>query len=420
MNEDHPPEKRLLNRNFLLLWQGQVVTLMGGQAYTIAMVLWLKQTTGSAALMGAITMLGGLACFLSMLGGAVADRCSRVKMIVWLDLISGGTIVGLATAFFLLPDQTTVLIALLFLANILREICRALLLPATTALVPDVVPKEKLAPANSCMHSSLLLSQILGQGIGGVLFRVLGAPLMFLVDGVSFLLSAVSECFIRPAPHAQPEPEHQKTGYLTATKEGLRFAWRHEALRTYFTMAATCNFLFSAYWLLMPFYVTDVLGAGPDWFGYLLAASGCGALAGSIAASTNRGSAKQRGTLAILGLIGYNVFMVSLTLTQANPVALGLSFMSGLSIGYYAINLTSILQNKAPSHMRGRLMGLQNTLRNGLSPLGFAFFGVVADLTGKNIIGIWAVCGCLALIAIIWGLCHRDLRAFYCSRVEKV
>ena len=96
---------RLFNRNFLLLWQGQTVSLLGTQAYLVALMFWLTETTGRPALVGTMTMVGGLATFLSPIGGTLADRSSRRDLLVRLDLISGAAILALAILFFAFPDE---------------------------------------------------------------------------------------------------------------------------------------------------------------------------------------------------------------------------------------------------------------------------------------------------------------------------
>jgi len=106
---------KLLNKNFVLLWQGQFVSMLGNQAYAIAMMFWIKHETGSAALVGMIMMASAIpGVLLGPLGGTYSDRHSRKKIIVWCDILSGLAVLTLAFLLFTTPDETDFLIVVLF------------------------------------------------------------------------------------------------------------------------------------------------------------------------------------------------------------------------------------------------------------------------------------------------------------------
>ncbi|MHC4500988.1 MAG: MFS transporter, partial [Planctomycetota bacterium] len=188
---------RLLNKNFVLLWQGQLVSQLGTQAYAIAMMFWIKHQTGSATLMGLIMMVSQLpAVLLGPIGGAYADRHSRKLIIVLCDLVNGVVVLVLAAILFMASDGTDIVIAALFTVGIITSAVGAYFRPAVGAAIPDIVPTDKVAAANSMNQVSVQGATLLGQGAGGVLYRILGAPILFLVDGLTYIFSAVSEMFI--------------------------------------------------------------------------------------------------------------------------------------------------------------------------------------------------------------------------------
>ncbi|MEW5924290.1 MAG: MFS transporter, partial [Candidatus Zixiibacteriota bacterium] len=275
---------KLLNKNFFLLWQGQFVSQLGSQVHGIAMMFWIKHATGSATLMGTIMMLSMLpGVIFGPLGGTIADNFSRKKIIVVSDILCGILVLALAGILFYSPEDVSVAVVWLFVIGIAMGIISAFFRPAISAAIPDLVPREKIAAANSMNQSSFQISSLLGQGTGGVLYRVLGAPVLFLFDGITYLFSAVSEMFIT-IPQKIPE---KTTGFKPIMKKfstdtgiGVKFVWSNKGMRAVFFTATLLNFLLSPLIVLLPFYIEDHLQLTPDWFGFLIAANGVGALIG--------------------------------------------------------------------------------------------------------------------------------------------
>jgi DHA3 family macrolide efflux protein-like MFS transporter len=181
---------KLFNRNFFLLWQGQFVSQIGSQAFAIAMMFWIKHQTGSASLMGLLMMVSMLpAVILGPIAGTVADHFSRRKIIILSDILRGIPVLILALMIFFVPISPGVIIVLLFFVTLVLGILSSFFRPAISAAIPDIVPKEKISAANSLNQSSGQISLCVGQALGGYLFVVLGAPLLFLIDGITYLFS---------------------------------------------------------------------------------------------------------------------------------------------------------------------------------------------------------------------------------------
>ena len=135
------PTDRLFNRDFLLVWQGQLVSQIGSQAFAVASAFWIKHQTGSATLVGLVMMLGTLPIVVfGPLGGVVADRAPRKRVIVACDALSGVAVLSLA-GIMALPDVPTALaVAWLCVASALVGVCRAFFGPALRAVIPSVAP----------------------------------------------------------------------------------------------------------------------------------------------------------------------------------------------------------------------------------------------------------------------------------------
>src|SRR5688572_3288011 len=230
------PATRLWNRDFFLLWQGQTVSQLGSQAFHIAMMSWLLRATGSASLMGLLmftALLPGVV--LGPVGGTFADRHSRIRIALVCDLLAGAAVLALSLAMFdprverLEPAAVRFVIALMFGVSALLGILRAFFTPALSAAIPDLVPRERIPAANSLNQISVQGSSLLGQAIGGVLFQVLGAAFLYLIDGLSFLFAALCAFLIRLPPRAavpRPVAAHPFRQFFRETADGFRYIWK--------------------------------------------------------------------------------------------------------------------------------------------------------------------------------------------------
>ncbi|MFR4767154.1 MAG: MFS transporter [Paraclostridium sordellii] len=186
-------ETKLWNKNFFLLWQGQMVSVLGDVFYLMALNFWMLEITGSTALMGmlsAVTMLPKI--ILGPFAGVFVDRWDRKKLIVLTDLIRGVivTFVGIAGVMGFIQ------VWMVFIVGIISGICAAFFNPAINSSRPDIVPEDKLLKANSVTSLAQSGMDMIGNAVGGVLYVLIGAPYMFLLNGISYLFSAFTEIFI--------------------------------------------------------------------------------------------------------------------------------------------------------------------------------------------------------------------------------
>lgn len=406
---------RLMSRDFTLLWLGQTVSQLGNQAYSIGMVFWLMKATGSASLMGLLLTVSSLpGVLLGPFGGTFADRHSRIRIIIVSDILAGCGIGILALALWLRPDDTRLIIALLFTVSILLGIARAAFAPAVSAAIPELVPRERLAAANSLNQISGQGSVFIGQAVGGVLYGLVGAPLLFLLDALSYFFAAGTGALIPrdPPRGAAPSTDHPFRRFVRETAEGFRYVWARKGMRDFLFGVSLINFLSMPATVLFPFYVELYLHAGPSWYGFLMASLSIGAVAGFILAGTLRlsGTRRMRGVLTAMFL--YPVCFSTLALVRTPWLAVAALFAGGVTVGVINVYLVTLLQAATVSELRGRVMGLLGTLVGGLIPLGMALGGVVGDLTGKNVPLIILVTSGIAFLIILFLASRRSCREF--------
>ena len=400
-----PADGRLWNRDFFLLWQGQTVSQLGNQAFSVAMAVWLVKATGSASLMGLLLTASSLpGVVLGPLGGAIADRFSRRIILIVSDVIGGVAMTTLALVMLSGRAATPAIVTLLFVVAVVMGTVRAFFAPAIGAAIPDLVPSDKLNAANSVNQLSVQGSLLVGQGLGGVLYQLLGgAPLLFLLDGLSYFFAAGSEAFVRLPARAVAADEGRGIAaafrrYARDIGEGFSYVRSTRGLLGFVLASSGYNFFIMPILVLLPFYVTVVLRADARWYGFLLAAISAGSIVGFLVAGfiPLRGAAKAR-FLTWLMILAPTPFIL-LGGLRSSPLALIVGFVLGAAIGIVNVNVMTILQAGTPAEMRGRVMGLVGTLGGAVVPLGMALGGIAGDLTGKNVPLIYAVCGALSCL----------------------
>ena len=343
------PRTRLLNRDFVLLWQGQLVSQLGSQALAVAMMFWTLEATGSASLMGILMVLATLpGVLLGPLAGTLADRISRKKILVLSDLVSSLSLLTLAIPFFLPGMDNRVLLPCLLAMASAVGLAQAFFRPTISAAIPDLVPHSQLNAANSLNQFSAQFSMILGMGLGGVLFTWLGAPLLFIVDGVSYLFSAISEMFIRFPKSPRSIEREQPDGIAPRSfrqdlVEGLRFVWHNRGMRGFLMLAASANFFVMPIVVLLPFFVTDNLARDAVWYGFLVAGLSAGGLVGFAIAGMIRLSGELRALVLLGSLVVQSALLGVLGLLHDPTLALLLLFVQGVLGGHLSIELTELV-----------------------------------------------------------------------------
>jgi MFS family permease len=409
-------EARLLNRNTLLLIQGQVVSQIGSQMFAVASFFWIKHTTGSASLLGLLMMVLALpGVLLGPLAGTLVDRHSRRAIIVGCDVLDGLVLLALFALTRIFPDASELLVPALFVVTALIGAVAAFFQPAVAASLPDLVPASKVAPANSLLQATVQLAMFIGQGLGGVLFRLLGAPLLFLVDGVSYLLSAASESFMR-IPQKLAERGKGWRTTLREVKAGILEGLRHVRGRPglkLLLLASTClNFFLMPVITLLPFYVEDFLHATADWYGFLMAAFGAGTLVGNVAAGGLSLAPRRRRNAILAAMLLFACTQIVLSRVGQPLGALAVVVAGGVLDGFVTVNLITLIQISTPSEIRGRVFGLLTTLAGATVPLGMALGGFVADLTGQNVPAIYLACGAMGVVLTLAAAASPAFRGF--------
>ncbi len=369
---ENEPREKLWNKNFFLLWQGQLVSALGDQAYVLALGFWIMATTGSTAIMGTLMAASTIPrVLISPFSGVIVDRIDRKQMIIWTDLIRGilVTIIGIGAYRGFLE------IWMVFFTGVILRLCGAFFGPSVQSAIPDIVPKSKLVPANSLfqiIHSS---TQLIGNVASGVLYALVGAPFLFLFNGISYLFSAGTESFI-DIPKIERK-EEKKITFIQDFVAGLNFVWKFTSLRNLFITASVSNFFSSmSFVLLIPLF-TLVRGFDSAQYGFAMGAMALGMFLGmgytSIRKIKPEGRYKHFLTGGILSFISFSTFPFMTNIYLVSFILL----VAGIGNALVNVFIGSIVQMTTPAEMRGKVFGLLGTLSQGLTPIAMALGGVL-------------------------------------------
>lgn len=375
---------KTLNRQFLLLWQGQLVSRIGTFLYSVALVLFLKETFTSAALISIILIAGTLPeIFLAPAGGTLADIFPKRSILIVSDIVSGLLITSFSFIMIFNPLGPVYNYICLLIISAGLGLCTSCFNPAVQALIPEMFEEGDLHTANAIFQSTGEISTILGQGLGGVLYAMLGAPMLFLSNGISFLLSAASEYFIKAGknPGRQLKPGRElRVKFKADLKEGFLFFRRDKTLRNFLVIIALFHFFISPFPVLIPFLVTDTLKMESRWLGYLMAAFATGTLFGFILAGKLKVKEdKSRKLITLMFLLSSGLFVI-LGMSPSVIVSLITMMILGAIIGLVVVTLITFMQKLTPADMRGRLFGFLNLVTHAAMPAGMAVYSVCLDV----------------------------------------
>lgn len=392
-----------MNKNIFLLWQGQLISQLGMQAYTIAMMFWLMENTGSSLVMSLILTLSILPSVLfGPIAGVIADQVSRKKILIVTDLIRGLSVLFLSMMMFAGFGNHFVMIALFAGVSIVNGISKAFFQPAVDAFIPDLVTNDKLPKTIAFFQSSTQCSTIIGQALGGILYRVLGAPVLLLLDAISYFLSALSELFIQ-----HDTKEHAKINGISNNyqqhkadlMDGFRYVKSRKGMFHTMIFASSVNFFIAPVMLLLPFYVSEQLLEKAHWYGFLLAVMALGSILGYWLSATVNVKGNRRAMVMFSSMWLFSCSLMLFSQTTSPKIALMGLFIAGLSLGIFNLQATTLFQSNTPTEFRGRVMSLLMTITSGLLPLGLLIGGVLGSITHNNTSLVFGFCA--ASIAVL-------------------
>ncbi|HXM55356.1 MAG TPA: MFS transporter [Candidatus Dormibacteraeota bacterium] len=392
-------------RDFALLFAGQACSLLGDQLAVVALpFLVLGRATPRE--LGLVLAAFGLARALAVpLGGVLADRFSRARVMFASD--AGRAVVVALVALVALAGGTTIwpLVALMGLLGAME----GLFLPPSFAVLPELVPAEQLAAANALSRGASNAAILFGPAVAGLVVAVLSPGVALAGDAVTFVVSAISLGLIRgrhrrvaPAPAAEVDSRVSFPAIVRSSRV-LQFS---------LLITLVVNLTYAGMTeIALPVLSRNVLMRGSAGFGAVLAAYGAGALAGALLSDAFT-RAPRRGTAALgLGMAqGLVMALVPFAAGAGGIVAVGACMaLAGLTSGVLNVFYVAALQRRLPGHLLGRAMSLVTLSAIGANPVSVLAAGVLVGRLGPD--PMFAVAGALIVVAFALGLLSPEFKA---------
>ncbi len=396
--------RSLSHRAFALLWTGQTVSRLGDSLYRVALAWWMLEETGSATAMGAVMIFSFTPMLIFLLiGGVLVDRLPRLRVMLVCDVASGAIIGTVALLAF--ADRLEVWHV--YAASLLFGLVEAFFFPAYTAAVPALTPTEALPSANSLTSLSHQITGIVGPAVAAAIVAAGGTPLAFLLDGLSFFLSAA---FLLPLlrQDAAPAPAGDGRTALADLRDGLSLVLASPWLWITIALFAFTNVALSGpRAVALPFLIQENLGAGVEALGLISSSAAAGSMVGTVWLG-RYARLRRRGLVGYLctAVTGLSFFVFGLAVPLS--VIIGAAFVGGLSISMFGLIWTNTLQELVPGEKLGRVSSIDALGSFVLLPVGYAVAGWATDLVGAPL--VFAVGGAVTTLLALAGLLHPAIR----------
>ena len=356
--------------NFRLLWTGAFTSSTGTWLQEVAQS-WLVYTlTGSTVLLGLTAFLAGAPILLfSLIGGVVADRMDRCKLLLLSQYVQMTSAFLLAILIYSGKVQIWHILVLTFV----NGSAQAFGGPAFQALIPSLVATEHMPNAIALMSTQFHLARVIGPVIAGFTMKWAGATACFALNGLSFLGPIVAIKMLNISYVPKKSDEH----LLFSLREGVRFVWGHGYMAGLIVLAFATTGLGVPLVTFLPTFAKDIFQMGPQGYSMLLAASGSGAVVGALIVAW-MGHIARKGLATLLMVVALGVFVALFARSPWFPVSCLFLFLAGISLVSVFAMISSLVQLLAPEELRGRVVSIYNVAFRGGMPLGNLATGFVA------------------------------------------
>ncbi|MCI8398249.1 MAG: MFS transporter [Oscillibacter sp.] len=375
--------QKLFCRNFVLLILGQVTSLFGNFILRLALSMYVLDATGSAAVFAGILSAAMVpTIMLSPLGGILADRADRRTVMVVLDALTGASV--LCAAVFLRAENDIAVICVLM---IVLSVLGAFETPTVQACIPSMLEGDNIMRGNAVVNQAASLSYLTAPVLGGVCYAALGLRSVMLASTVCFFVTAGFECFIRLERHAPEDGGSVASVVRRDFAESMRYIFREQAVvsKMLFLTAVSRFFVMGITVVGLPFLVRNVLGLGAEYYGAAESALAVAAILGSIAAGVLTGRIRICRLSIMLGSLGIFAVPAGIAfIVPADPLAryiVNVISFCGMEIviSIFSIFAVSIIQQRTPNHLIGKVMAYTSTITLCAQPLGQIVYGFLFD-----------------------------------------
>jgi MFS family permease len=389
------------SRNFRLLWTGQAVSMLGDTAFLVALGWRTFTLTGSARSLGYVLTLQGVGLLLTVLvGGALADRYDRRRMMLASDLARFGLIAGLTVIDGTGHLSIGILLGLAFAEGL----ATGFFTPALGGLVPLVVEEPGLGSANALIGMARQGSLLVGPSVAGLLYGFAGSTVVFGFNAASFLVSFAFVWATRPrvAERAAAEGTLREIGAGVRYVAGVPWLWVTILL---FAFVLMCQW--APIQVLTPKLVRAHFHLGVKAYGFVFSMLGAGMILGAVVFAQSN-LRRRRGLISYLIWMLNSLLVVVFALSPWYSLAVVAAFLRGICIGFGVAVWETMLMELVPQHMLSRVISLDWFGSFGLTPIGLVVVGAISGLAAPGT--IIALGACVSILIVAGGLLSREIR----------
>ena len=375
--------EKLFTKNFVLLILGQLTSLFGNFILKLALSMYVLEATGSAAIFAGILSAATIpTILLSPLGGILADRADRRNIMVALDALTGVSV--LCAALFLSENNAIAVISTLL---IILSILGAFETPTVQACIPTMLQGDNIMKGNAVVNQVASLSYLIAPMLGGVLYAMLGLKPVMYASLVCFFITALFECFIK----LSYQRIQSQGGVLQIVKQDFLSSMQYitkeqTSISKMLLLTALSRFFVMGITIVgLPFLVRTVLGFNPKYYGAAESALAVATILGSIAAGVLAEKLKIHKLSVLLASMG--IFIIPAGIVFILPVnamiKYGVTVVSfcGMQavISIFSIFAVSLIQQRTPNHLIGKVMAYTSTVTLCVQPIGQIVYGFLFD-----------------------------------------
>jgi MFS family permease len=368
--------RSLKYRNYRLFFGGQSVSLIGTWIQRIATPWLVYDLTGSVFLLGLVGFVGQIPTFLlSPIAGVLTDRWNRYNIMVTTQILSMVQAIILTWLVFSGKIQVWHIIILSgFLGCI-----NAFDVPARQSFVIQMVEKkEDLSNAIALNSSMVNGARLLGPSVAGILIAATGEGICFMLNAISYLFVIWSLMLMKITPK---DNKNGKKSVLKELKEGITYTFGFAPIRYIILLLALVSLVGMPYTVLMPIFAKEIIHGGAHTFGFLMGASGMGALTGAFYLASRRNDIGLEKIIPLsAGVFGIGLILFSFS--HAFMLSLILMVFTGFGMMLQMASSNTMLQSIVDDSMRGRVMSFFTMAIMGTAPFGSLLAGGSAKLIG--------------------------------------
>jgi MFS family permease len=364
------------SRNYRLFFAGQGISLIGSWMTQLATIWLVYRLTNSPLMLGIVGFTSQIpSFFLAPFGGVFADRFSRHKTLI------GTQILAMVQSLILAALALSGMIQIwhIIVLSLLQGIVNAFDAPARQAFVVELIEKrDDLANAIAVNSTMFNGARLIGPGIGGLLLAQVGAGYCFLIDGVSYIAVIMALLAMRVKPN---QVLRSNVNPLQRIKEGFIYCFGFPPIRAILLLAGLVSLFGIQYTVLIPIFAEEVLKGGAETLGFLMAASGIGALVGGVYLATRKTVLGMGKVIAIAPTI-LGLALIALAISRLLPLSLMIMLFVGLGTILQVATSNTVLQIIVEEDKRGRVMSLFTMSFLGMIPFGNLLGGFLAERIG--------------------------------------